>query len=138
MNASISDDAVIDRFTDALVAGDVEAARACCTDDVVIWHNFDGVAQDFETAAKGWQGLFTHFSDRAFTDIRRATIPGGFMQQHLMAATSSAGDRIGWAIAIVVALRDGKIARFEEYMDRAGKLALAPGQTNVPGLAPAD
>lgn len=126
---------VIDRFTDALAAGDVAAVRACCTDDVVIWHNFDGVAQSIDEAAKGWQALFTHFSDLAFTDIRRASIPSGFMQQHLMAATTGSGERIGWPICIVVQLRDGKIARFEEYMDRAGKLSLSAGQTDVPGLA---
>lgn len=131
-----SESAVIDRFTDTLVGGDVQAARACLTDDAVIWHGFDAIAQDFEAAAKGWHTLFTYFSDRAFTDIRRAAIPGGFMQQHLMSATTAAGERIGWPVVIIVQIRDGKIARFEEYMDRAGKLNLSPGQTEVPGLAP--
>jgi ketosteroid isomerase-like protein len=137
MTDTVSDGTIIDRFTDALTAGDAEAARACLTDDAVIWHNFDAVAQDYEAAAQGWQALFTYFSDRAFTDIRRAAIPGGFVQQHLMAATNSAGERIGWPIVIIVRIRDGKIARFEEYIDRAGKLTLTAGQTDVPGLASA-
>lgn len=137
MTDTITNGAIIDRFTNALAEGDAEAARACLTDDAVIWHNFDAVAQDYESAADDWQALFTYFSDRTFTDIRRSAIPGGFVQQHLMAATSSSGERIGWPIAVIVRIRDGKIARFEEYIDRAGKLALTAGQTNVPGLAPA-
>lgn len=134
--SSVDEGGILDRFTDALVAGDAGAARACLTDDAVVWHNFDAVAQDGEAATNGWQALFTYFSDRSFTDIRRTAIPGGFVQQHLMSATTQSGERVGWPIAIIVRLRDGKIARFEEYIDRAGKLPLNPGQTDVPGLAP--
>lgn len=136
MTDKASDGAIIDRFTDGLSNGDIEAIRACCTDDVVIWHGFDAEAQDFETAAKGWVPLFTYFSDLTFTDVRRFAINGGFAQQHLMGATTASGERIGWPVALIVHLRDGKIARFEEYMDRAGKLTLASGQTDVPGLIP--
>ena len=133
---SIDEGAILDRFTDALAAGDEVAARACLTNDAVVWHNFDAIAQDGEAAATGWQALFTYFTDHTFTDIRRAAIPGGFVQQHLMCATTLSGERVGWPIAIIVRLRDGKIARFEEYIDRAGKLPLSPEQTDAPGLAP--
>jgi len=140
IQSSVHEGAIVDRFTDALVAGDADAARACLTDDAIVWHNFDAIAQDGKTAANGWQALFTYFTDHTFTDIRRAAIPGGFVQQHLMCATTLSGERVGWPIAIIVRLRDGKIARFEEYIDRPEGCGSTPTRSIHPGspLCPSD
>lgn len=114
----------------------MEAARAACTPDVVFWHSFDRVALTFETAAQGWAPLFQNFCERAFTDVRRFEIPGGFVQQYLMVARTTAGASLAWPICAVVQTRDGLVSRFDEYIDRAGHFATAGADPTTPGLAP--
>jgi ketosteroid isomerase-like protein len=126
----------IDALFDALARGDVAAARACCTPDVAIWHSFDGVVQDLETACRGWEWFVAAFPERSFVDVRRAPTPDGYVQQHLMVATRPGAGRLAWPICIVVTVRDGRIARLEEYMDRAGGFPAADDRVATPGLPP--
>ena len=112
--------AVVDRLFEALRRGDVPAALACCTPDARIWHSFDRVAQDMDEARAGWEAFIAGFPERSFVDVRRSSIPGGFVQQHLMVVVTGQGARIAWPVCIVVTLQGGLIARLEEYMDRAG------------------
>ena len=131
------DGAVIDRLFDALAAGDLAAARACCTSDAVVWHGFDGVALDLDGITAQWQGLIDAFSERVVVDVRRQPTPQGFVQQHVMVCGRE-GLRKAWPICIVVRIVDGLIARLDEYIDRAG--AFTPpdaGAVATPGLDPA-
>ena len=130
--------AVIDDFLDALGRGDLAAARGCCTPDVRIWHSFDRIAQDIDEAVRGWEGFVSAFSERAFVDARRAATPNGFVQQHLMVGRPAGGEPRAWPICIVVTIREGRIARFEEYMDRAGSYPVADANQTTPGLPPRD
>lgn len=129
-----SDGAVIDQLLNALGAGDIEAVRACCTEDVVFWHCFDQLAQDFNDAARGFEQFFAGFPERLFVDARRAAIPGGFMQQHLMVGTTPSGKRLGWPICVIVRLRGGLISRYEEYIDRSGSYPVTDGDFATRGL----
>jgi ketosteroid isomerase-like protein len=113
--------AIVDRLFDALARGDVAAALACCTPQARIWHSFDRIAQDRDAAKAGWEAFIAGFPERAFTDVRRSAIPGGFVQQHTMAVKTAAGARIAWPVCLVVEVEGGLIARIEEYMDRAGR-----------------
>jgi len=118
--------AVIDRLFAALSRGDVPAAAACCTPDARIWHSFDRIAQDMGEAKAGWEAFIAGFPARAFVDVRRSAIPGGFVQQHTMVVKTAAGANIAWPVCLVAKVKDGLIARIEEYMDRAGSYP-APG-----------
>ncbi len=128
--------AVIDDFLGALSRGDFAAARACCTPDVRIWHSFDRITQDIDEAVRGWEGFVGAFAERAFVDARRSATTSGFVQQHLMVGRPDGGEARAWPICIVVTIRDGRIARFEEYMDRAGSYAVADANQTTPGLPP--
>jgi ketosteroid isomerase-like protein len=133
-NTTANAGAIIDKLLDALTAGNIEAVRACCTEDVVFWHCFDQIAQNFEDAARGFEQFFAGFPERLFVDARRASIPGGFMQQHLMVGTTTTGKRVAWPICVVVKVRDGLIERYDEYIDRAGSYPVADGDFATRGL----
>lgn len=133
-NPTANEGAIIDKLLAALTAGDIEAVRACCTKDVVFWHCFDQIAQNFEEAARGFEQFFAGFPERLFVDARRAAIPGGFMQQHLMVGTKANGERVGWPICAVIRVKDGLIERFDEYIDRAGSYPVTDGNFATRGL----
>lgn len=112
--------AVVDRLWDALAHGDVAAACDCLTSDGRVWHSYDRDAQDVETTRQAWTGFVAAFPERQFTDIRRQPTDTGCVQQQTMIVRTSAGARKAWAVCIVVRIRDGRIARLDEYVDRAG------------------
>lgn len=133
-DAATRDGAAIDKLLAALTAGDSNAARACCTDDVVVWHSFDQIPQNIGEATHGWEQFFAGFPERLFVDARRAAIPGGFVQQHLMVGTTASGVRLAWPVCVIVRLRDGLIARFDEYIDRSGSYQVTDGILVTQGL----
>ena len=126
MDAPSIDDggSAIDALYAALSKGDIAAARACCTEDFCLWHNFDRIEQNRDEAAIGWGQFIGSFPERAFIDVRRSATAQGFVQQHLVVGRTQSGARIGWPLCIVVKMRDGLIARIDEYIDRAGSYAV--------------
>ncbi len=134
-DTTTGDGAAIDKLLAALTAGDIEAARACCTEDVVVWHSFDQIPQNIEEAAQGWEQFFAGFPERLFVDARRAPIPNGFVQQHLMVGTTASGVRRAWPVCVMVRLRDGLISRFDEYIDRSGSYTVTDGSLVTRGLS---
>jgi hypothetical protein len=128
---------IIDELFACLSRGDVAGARGCCTPDARVWHSFDGVALSLDQACAGWQLFVTTFPERSVVDVRRAAIPGGFVQQHLLIVRRTDGARRGWPICIVFKIREGRIASLEEYIDRSGALPLDEGERATPGLVPA-
>ena len=125
----MDDGAVIDRFYQALSDGDLAAARACATPDALFWHCFDQVAMNCDVQMKALEGLIATLPKRGVEDVRRHAIPGGFVQTHMFVVTLPDGARRAWAICIIVHIRDGLIARLDEYIDRAG--SFAPGDETV-------
>ena len=56
----------------ALARGDVAAARACCTPDMIVWHSFDRIELTLDETVQGWNDLVAAFPERGFADVRRA------------------------------------------------------------------
>jgi ketosteroid isomerase-like protein len=133
MNDPHRSGAAIDELYAALSRADVAAAKACCTEDARIWHCFDRIEQDLDQAVRGWWDFVGAFPEREFLDIRRTPIARGFLQQHLMVTRLQDGSRMAWPICIVVEVRDGRIARLDEYMDRAGSY-MVDDDVRTPGL----
>lgn len=129
--------AAIDRMFGALAAGDLDAALAACTPDAVFWHSYDQLPMTLDDITPAWRDLIANFPERAFVDVRREPTPGGFAQRHLMVVRMADGARRAWPIAIFVTLRDGRVARLDEYIDRGGSYVLADDDTlTTPGLPP--
>ena len=130
-----NDGAVIDRMFAALSAGDLAAAAACYTPDARIWHSFDCVAHDLNGITAEWEGLVANFPQRDYVDVRRQQTPDGFVQQHVMTGTTASGARRAWPVCIVVRVEGGRIARLDEYIDRAGAFEPPVGEPlRTPGL----
>ena len=105
--------AVLDRLYDALARGDVAGARACVTDDLVVWHSFDQLAVGLDDVVAAWEQLMTAFAERAFVDVRRSPVLGGWVQRHTMLAVTASGSRVAWPLCLFVTLRDGLVSRMD-------------------------
>jgi ketosteroid isomerase-like protein len=127
--------AVIDRMFAALAGGDLPTAAKCFTAGARIWHSFDGIAHDLNGIMAEWEGLIANFPQRDFVDVRRQPTPDGFVQQHVMTGTTASGVRKAWPVCIVVTMDGGRIARLDEYIDRAGSFEPSgDGPIRAPGL----
>jgi hypothetical protein len=81
--------------------------------------------------------MFAAFPERSFVDARRSRVPGGWVQRHQLIGLRADGAQMAWPVCMFVTLRDGLIARIDEYIDRAGSYAPASGDPATPGLPPA-
>jgi len=111
-------DAIANRLIGAIEAGDRDALGAVYADDVVVWHNTDGIEMTKEENLASLDALAAMTTSRRFTDVRRHVIDGGFVQQHVLNLEwgSGSGALPG---CVVVQLRDGLISRIDEYLDGA-------------------
>ncbi|WP_052223477.1 nuclear transport factor 2 family protein [Novosphingobium malaysiense] len=126
---------VLERFFEALAAGDLAKVRACCTASARFWHSFDQTAHDLDAIEPQWQALACDFSEVRFADVRRQKTVSGYVQQHVMMVRRHDGRRIAWPACVVVRIKDGRISRLDEYIDRAGTFEiLGEGKPMAPGL----
>lgn len=112
-------DAIAEKFSAALTAGDVAALDRLFAPEFEIWYNFSDFAIGREQALAFFASYFTSVKV-AFRDIRRLVTPAGWVQQHRVDAEGPDGFRIdGMPAIIVFTLNEGRIARIEEYIDSA-------------------
>src|SRR4029077_1717584 len=99
---------VAERFIAAIEAGDVEGIKAIYAPNAVIWHNNDQKEQTVEENLRvlGW--VTRNLKNRHYRVKRRAAIPGGFMQQHVLEAETANGP-FSMPACIVVEVKDGRI-----------------------------
>ena len=111
-------DDIADGVVAAITAGDSQALGALYHDDVVVWHNTDGVEMTKEQNLASLDALAATTTSRTFTDIRRHHIEDGFVQQHVLHLDwgSGSGALPG---CLVVKIRGDKIIRADEYLDGA-------------------
>lgn len=110
-------DALADAFFGALERGVAEEVNACFTTEATIWHNFDGKTLTPQENVSGLEVLFGNFVRREYRDVRRQPTPSGFVQQHVLRLETPDGTIIDWPGCIVFDVRDGRIARLDEYVD---------------------
>ena len=109
---------IAERFFSAIERGDIDAVKAIYAPDARIWHSHDLKEQSVEENLRvlGW--MSRNLPKRCYRVHRRVAIPGGFLQQHTLEAMT-AGGPFTMPACIVVEVRDGRIARLEEYLDSA-------------------
>ena len=118
MDASALD--VAERLFTAIGHGDIDAVRACYADEVVVWHNNDGLEQTRDQHLRTLAWVIKNVSDRRYEEIRRQLTPTGFVQQHVLRATITAtGEHYAMPACIICTVVDGRITRLDEYMDSA-------------------
>jgi ketosteroid isomerase-like protein len=107
------------RLFDSIERGDVEGVAACYAPELVVWHNFDGLEQPREDNLKTLAGMVERISDRRYESRRVDVFDGGFVQQHVLTGVRKDGVRVSMPGVLVGRVRDGKIARLDEYLDSA-------------------
>jgi ketosteroid isomerase-like protein len=125
---------IIDRFFGTMQNCDTAVLRDCLTANAIVWHSYDRVPMQADDVVKAWEAMATNFTERGITDIRRQQTPGGYVQQHLFVVRLKSGARKAWPVCIVVELRDGKIARLDEYIDVSEAFDPGDGEATTPGL----
>jgi ketosteroid isomerase-like protein len=114
---------IAERFFRAIEAGDVEAIKAIYAPNAVIWHNNDQVEQSVDENMRVLTWVMRNLKNRHYRVKRRVAIPGGFLQQHVLEAETANGP-FSMPACIVVEIKDGRIARLDEYLDSGQTAAL--------------
>lgn len=107
--------AVARRWLPAFVAGR-RADEDVYADGVSTWHNVgEWEAEIKRTPSRTRRNL--DGADVRLVDVRLRVFDGGWVVQATTAGTNAAGEAVRVPTCLVVTLRDGRIARFEEYAD---------------------
>lgn len=123
----------LDRFYRALGSGDLAAARACFSPHGQLWHGYDAKLLSIEEAVTGWEQVIAASTRSAISDIRRTPTPDGFVQRHAWTMVTKSGKAMSWAVCVFAVIENDQILRLDEYIDRAGVIAL--NGDLVPGMA---
>ena len=110
---------VAQRLIASIEAGDVDAARGCFADNIVVWHNNDGIEQTHDESLRTLTWVIHNVSDRRYEEIRRQETATGFVQQHVLRGTTRSGKVLELPACIVCTVEEGKITRMDEYLDSA-------------------
>jgi len=120
--------AFADAFIGAILAGDIDAVVASYAADATIWHNFDNIDQSPAQNARTLKAMHRMLPGFHYDEIRRTVLPDGFWQQHVLRASTAAGE-FAMPAALKITIEGGLITRLEEYLDPAPFMALAERQT---------
>jgi ketosteroid isomerase-like protein len=112
-------EALADRLMGAIEQGDIDTLRACYTDDVRIWHNFDEVDQTLDENIKVMHWMARRLLDRKYDIVSRRFFPDGWVQQHVLTGQTADGTPFRMPACIIIQVRDGRVCRLEEYLDTA-------------------
>ncbi len=111
---------VANRLFTAIERGDYDAVAAMWAEDVKVWHSGDAADNDLGPALKVIRWFMRITSSRRYEILDRQFFDGGFVQQHVLHAESTAGASIQLRVCIVIKVgADGRITRIDEYFDPA-------------------
>ncbi|OAI42487.1 hypothetical protein AYO38_03135 [bacterium SCGC AG-212-C10] len=103
----------------AIQQGDLNAVHDLYAPDVAIWHNTDGITQGREDNLRVLRWLTRTMRNVRYEDVRVQPTPAGFVQQHVLRATTAGGKDVELPACIICDVVDGKITRLAEYLDSA-------------------
>src|SRR5690349_12369459 len=106
-----------DRLAAAMASGNIGDFAAIWTDDAVLWHNYDSKLIPKEEFVAGVANMHSLCTELAFVDRVVYSIPIGFVSQQRFVGVSRSGASFDVPACIVGHVRDGKLARVDEYVD---------------------
>ena len=112
-------DGFADAVFGAIEAGDIDAIADMWADDIEVWHNTDDVVQTKDQNLEVLQWMVDNTASLQYRDIVRTETANGFVQRHVLHLTFDDGHVADLPAAIFVGIRDGKVARIDEYLDSA-------------------
>lgn len=110
------------RWLPAFVAGR-RADDDVYAEGVSTWHNIGEHEAEIQRTPSRTRQVQAG-ADLRVEDVRLRVFDGGWVVQATTAGTNAAGDPVRVPTCLVVTLRDGRIARFEEYADSRAADAL--------------
>jgi ketosteroid isomerase-like protein len=120
-------DALADRIFAAIEVGDTATIKWIWADDVVVWHNTDGIEQDRTANLRVLDWMVWATTLRSYRNVRRTIVAGGFVQQHVLHVELPDGRTADVPAAVFVEVDDGRVTRIDEYLDGV-VIAAALGQ----------
>lgn len=110
---------VADALMGAIERGDIDGVAALYAPGIEVWHNTDGVAQDRDANLRTLGWVVRNLRDRRYDEIRRHRTDTGFVQQHVLRATTASGTQVAVPACLVVTVDGDLITRIDEYLDSA-------------------
>jgi ketosteroid isomerase-like protein len=114
--------AVAERWLPAFVEGR-RADDDLYADGVTTWHNI-GERESAVQRTPSRTRAVSSGADLQITDVRLRVFDGGWVVQATTVGSNASGEPVRIPTCLVVTLRDGRIARFEEYADSRAAEAL--------------
>lgn len=111
--------ALANRFSEAACARDIEGLRSVYTPDMVVWKNTDQNQRSVDEHLSTYATNTAALKGIRYSDIRVSPFEGGFVQQLVVVADLGDGRILSFPCCQVARVRDGRIARLEEYFDSA-------------------
>ncbi|HJQ00734.1 MAG TPA: nuclear transport factor 2 family protein [Jatrophihabitans sp.] len=105
----------------AIVAGDRAAADRLYADDLVVWHNCDGLDRDKAESLDLIESLSRDYVGVQASDVRCDYLVDGYVQRTAYRVLDHAGGSSTVETMMRVWVRDGRISRIEEYSTGAGQ-----------------
>lgn len=112
-------DELADRFFAAVSAGDTATLTTLYAPDARIWHNDENAEETVAENLRVLRWLSRTVQDLRYEDIRRYDLADGFAQQHVLRGHLPGHGDLEVPASLFVRVRDGLIARIDEYVDSA-------------------
>lgn len=115
---------VADRLFGSIERGDSAALAALWSEDIVVWRQAGGRERDKARGLTVIEWFVAATTDRRYEVLDRRIFADpdgrGFVQQHIVHATSAGGAPLSFRACLVVTVgSDGLITRIDEYLDPA-------------------
>jgi ketosteroid isomerase-like protein len=107
---------VIERFFAALERCDRRALEEIYSDDVRVWHNFTGIEQDKQTNIARLE-MAWKLAKLKYDVIERIALGDRVIQRHMLRFQREGQPDSLLHAALFITVRDGRIARIDEYLD---------------------
>ena len=115
-------DALADEYFRAASAHDYDALRAMFAPGGVAWSNVGGGERDIEALITFMPTMRQTIGDHSYSEVRRLVMSDGFCEQHRVTSVRPDGSTLdlGDVCCVIHLDADGKITRFDEYVDTHG------------------
>jgi ketosteroid isomerase-like protein len=117
--------AIADRFVAALENGDEAELARLYHPELRFTIRTSGAAYDRTAAVRNFRTMWRHLRDVEVEVVDRQRTEHGFLSQQVLRATIGDGTRIEVPMCMIFGVRDGRIARVDEYFDAAAVGPLA-------------
>jgi enamine deaminase RidA (YjgF/YER057c/UK114 family)/ketosteroid isomerase-like protein len=104
----------------AITSGDVDRVGQIYAEDVRVWHNHDGIGRDKAESVDAVRRIAEHYENFHATDVRIDVLSDGYVQRCVFRGRDrSTGAELAVDAMMRVDVRNGRVARIEEYTDSA-------------------